>query len=77
MKEKEVLHKIVTFIDREELDFLDKISKDIYFSKKIKISRSAVLREFIDVFIENKICEIKNYRDFIEVIVKKFEEKGE
>jgi len=76
MKKKEVLHKIVSFIDREELDFLDQICKDIYFSKNIRISRSAVLREFIDIFMEDKMYGFKNYRDLIEVLVKKFAEKG-
>lgn len=77
MKEKEVLHKIVSFIDRKELDFLDQICKDIYFSKSIRISRSAVLRESIDIFMEDKTSGIKNYRDLIDVFVKKFAEKTE
>ena len=76
MKKARVLHKIVSFVDRDELDFLDRICKDIYFSKKIKVPRAAVLREFIDILMENGKHEIKSYQDLLDVIVEKYEGKG-
>ncbi|MCK4810224.1 MAG: hypothetical protein KAS99_04730 [Candidatus Omnitrophica bacterium] len=47
MEKKEFFHKIVSFVSREELDFLDKITKDIYFSTGKKIPRSQIIREII------------------------------
>jgi len=54
MKEKEILHRVVTFLNREELDCLDNISKDILFSEGIKIPRSLLLKEIIDIFLLSK-----------------------
>jgi len=47
MKVKEILHKIISFIDREELDYLDQIIYDIYFSTGKKIPRSHIIRRII------------------------------
>ncbi|MBN2121273.1 MAG: hypothetical protein JW734_09515 [Candidatus Omnitrophica bacterium] len=49
MQQKQILYKIVSFIDREELDFLDKIIKDIYFKTRRKIPRSEIIREIIHI----------------------------
>lgn len=70
MKKKEVLHKVVTFLDRKELDFLDRICKDIYFSKNIKIPRSTVLKEFIDLFNSDRVQKVKNYQDLVTEILR-------
>ena len=47
MEKKKILYKIVSFVSREELDFLDKVTKDIYFSTGEKIPRSQIIREII------------------------------
>lgn len=47
MKQKEILHKIISFINRIELDFLDEIIYDIYFSIGKKVSRAYVIRTII------------------------------
>jgi len=47
MEDKEILFKVVTFINRDELDFLDQISKDIYFSTGKKVPRADLLKEII------------------------------
>ncbi|MBD3263598.1 MAG: hypothetical protein GF375_00665 [Candidatus Omnitrophica bacterium] len=49
MRKKEILYKVVSFIDRKELDFLDKISKDIYFSTGKKIPRSQIIEYIIHI----------------------------
>ena len=41
--------RVVTFLKREELDFLDALSKDIYFSNGINIPRTKLIEEIIDV----------------------------
>ena len=48
MRER-ILYKIVSFVSREELDFLDRIAKDIYFSTKRKVPRSQIIREIIQM----------------------------
>ncbi len=46
---KQILFKVVSFINREELDFLDKIIKDLYFVTGKKIARSHVIKEIVHV----------------------------
>ena len=46
---KQILFKIVSFINREELDFLDKIVKDLYFVTGKKVARSHVVKEIVHV----------------------------
>jgi hypothetical protein len=46
-EKNEMLYKIVTFLDREELDFLDALVKDLFFKKGKKTPRSEVLREIV------------------------------
>lgn len=76
MKET-ILHRVVTFLDRKELDFLDNISKDILFSKGIKIPRSTILKNIIDIFLISQDQEAKSYEDLIRLIIEKIEEGGE
>ncbi|MBM3248419.1 MAG: hypothetical protein FJZ10_03230 [Candidatus Omnitrophica bacterium] len=42
------LHRVVTLLDREEIDFLDKLSKDAQFSTGIKLSRTQILRALVE-----------------------------
>lgn len=42
-------HRVITFLCREELDFLDKIGKDALFSAKTKLSRSKIISAIINV----------------------------
>lgn len=44
---KQILFKVVSFINREELDFLDKIVKDLYFVTGKKVARSQVIKEMV------------------------------
>lgn len=46
---KQILFKVVSFINREELDFLDKIIKDLYFVIGKKVARSQVIKEIVHV----------------------------
>jgi hypothetical protein len=50
MKKNEILFKLVCFVNRDELDMLDNISKDIFFSTGRKMPRSQLLREIIKTF---------------------------
>jgi len=53
---KAILYKIVTFVSREELDFLDKVIKDIYFSTGKKVPRAEILREIIQLAKDINKC---------------------
>ena len=50
MKNQKRQFRVVTFLTREELDFLDEITKDIYFSKGINIPRTKLIEELINDF---------------------------
>jgi hypothetical protein len=40
----------VSFLKREELDFLDTLEKDIYFSSGIHVPRAKLIEEIIEAF---------------------------
>ncbi|OQX79621.1 MAG: hypothetical protein B6D56_06730 [Candidatus Omnitrophica bacterium 4484_70.1] len=70
-KKEKILHRVVTFLNREELDFLDNISKDILFSIGIKVPRSTILRNLVDIFLECDSKNIKNYNDLLNLLMEK------
>ena len=47
MHDKEILYKVVAFLNRDELDFLDQVMKDLFFSTGKKIPRSELIKEII------------------------------
>jgi len=49
MKKKMNTHRVVTFLTREELEFLDKLEKDIMFSTGRFISRSQILQDMAEL----------------------------
>jgi hypothetical protein len=51
MKNAELGYKkerVVTFLDREEVDFLDKMGKDALFSTGVKLSRARLIEWLVD-----------------------------
>ena len=42
-------HRVITFLTREELDFLDKLGKDALFSVGVKLSRSKIISAVVNV----------------------------
>ncbi len=40
--------RVVTFLDREEVDFLDKVGKDALFSTGLKLSRAKLISWIVD-----------------------------
>jgi hypothetical protein len=40
--------RIVAFLTREEIDFIDKLSKDALFSTGHRLSRTDIIRAFVD-----------------------------
>lgn len=43
-----IKHRVITMLDRAELDFLDKLGKDALFSTGHKLSYNEILRALID-----------------------------
>ena len=42
--------RVVTFLNREEVDFLDKLGKDALFSSGMKLSRARLIEWMVDLF---------------------------
>jgi len=45
---KDIKHRVITMLDRKELDFLDKLGKDALFSTGHKLSYNEILRGLIE-----------------------------
>lgn len=48
-------HRVITLLDRNELDFLDKISKDALFSTGHRLPYGEILRTLVDFALERHI----------------------
>ena len=70
-EEKKRHYRVVSFIERDELDFLDSLSKDIYFSYGINIPRTKLIQEIIEAFKEN---DQMSRREMEENLVKRFKQ---
>jgi hypothetical protein len=42
-------HRVVTFLTREEMDFLDKLEKDMMFSTRKSVSRSQIIEDLAEL----------------------------
>jgi hypothetical protein len=45
-------HRVITMLDRQEIDFLDKLGKDAMFTTGHKLSHNEILKGLIDFAIE-------------------------
>ena len=63
---EEKSQRVVTFLNREEVDFLDKLGKDALFSTGAKISRSKLIAWLVDFIEDLRINgeNIKSEKDF-------------
>ncbi|PIQ81842.1 MAG: hypothetical protein COV76_06730 [Candidatus Omnitrophica bacterium CG11_big_fil_rev_8_21_14_0_20_64_10] len=48
-EEKREVHRVVTFLDREQVDYLDKLGKDALFSTGVKFPRTRIISALIEV----------------------------
>jgi len=55
MKDKLLTHRVVTFLTREELDFLDKLEKDMMFSTGKHLSRAQIIQDIADILTQTKM----------------------
>jgi hypothetical protein len=58
--------RVVTFLNRDEVDFLDKLGKDALFSTGAKLSRAKILAWLVDFAKKLNITgdNIKSEKDF-------------
>ena len=70
------LHRVIAIMNREEVDYLDKIGKDSLFTIGVKLSRVKILRAMVEAIKELKIDgkNIKNEEDLKNEILKKVSE---
>lgn len=57
--DKQNRYKVATFLNREELDFVDSIAKDLYFGYGIKIPRAKLVEEIIQAFRDKEAQDRK------------------
>jgi hypothetical protein len=52
-------HRVITMLDRREIDFLDKLGKDALFSAGHKLTYNDILRGLVDLAMELGLTEEK------------------
>jgi len=64
---QEKRERVVTFLNRDEVDFLDKLGKDALFSTGLKLSRTKLIAWLVNFMKELNINgqEIRSEKDFI------------
>jgi len=70
-EEKRNQYRVIAFLNRDELDFLDDLEKDIFFSHGIHIPRVKLIEEIIDAFKEKGGL---NKQEMEEQLVRMFKE---
>lgn len=55
MRKEVNTHRVVTFLSREELEFLDKLEKDVMFSTGKHISRSQILQNMAEILARTRM----------------------
>ena len=58
MKKDVSTHRVVTFLTREELEFLDKLEKDMMFSTGRHLSRSQILQDMAELLSRTRMNAI-------------------
>jgi hypothetical protein len=75
--EEEKNQRVVTFLNRDEVDFLDKLGKDALFSTGLKLSRAKLIAWLVD-FIKGlnvHVEGIKSEKEFEKRIKEVFGQK--
>ena len=67
LNEEQKNQRVVTFLNREEVDYLDKLGKDALFSTGLKLSRAKLIAWLVDFMKELKLDgeNIKSEKDFV------------
>ena len=70
-------HRVITMLDRSEMDFLDKLGKDALFSTGHKLSYNEILKGLIDFIMEQGFSgeKIDSLETLKKKLLKELEEK--
>ena len=71
MKKKKRTFRVVTFLERGELEFLDEVLKDLYFNHGIRIPRARLVQQLVDAFQD--MAE-ENKKDLEDEVIRRFKE---
>lgn len=56
IKMKTLKHRVIAMMDREELEFLDKLGKDALFSTGHKLSYNEIITALVDFSMDIGLC---------------------
>ena len=48
-------HRVITFLDRAQVDFLDQLGKDALFTTGSKLSRTKIIQAMVDALMKANI----------------------
>lgn len=82
MEKEKKTYKVVSFLKREELDFLDNLEKDIYFGHGVHIPRTKLIEEIIEAFkdkgqLDRQALEQELLRMFSSIEKEESQKQGE
>lgn len=71
MEGKAETRRVVTFLTREELDFLDRMEKDMLFSNCKHVSRSKILEDMAELLAKTQMSAIgvKNNQELMQRMI--------
>jgi hypothetical protein len=55
IKEHNKTQRVVAFLDRKEIDFLDKLGKDALFYNGLKIPRTKIIQLMVDILTRTNV----------------------
>ncbi len=75
----ELTHRVITMLDRHEMDFMDKLGKDALFSTGHKLSYNEILKGLIDFAMESGVSgeNIKSFAALKEKMLEHVRKVGE
>ena len=51
-QEQRLYQRVIAFLNRQQIDFIDRIGKDVFFSCGWKLSRSKIIFVLVDLIME-------------------------
>lgn len=71
-KKKKSIYRVVAYLKRDELDFLDDLAKDIHFNYGVHIFRTNLIEEIINAF---KDMSQESKEDIEKELIRRFKEE--
>ncbi|MDD5449107.1 MAG: hypothetical protein PHO42_00715 [Candidatus Omnitrophica bacterium] len=72
-EKKELLSRVITFLTREELDYIDKLSKDSLFTTGTKLPKAKIIEAMVEACMKKGVTG-ENIHSKEELMNKIFEE---